>query len=87
LVCGNFRVVIASLLQSPIALPFDVDSSTALRIKSTSLLNVGLIRGLRIDDDPYIYHPVPRSLRTPPETLIHVLLVRIRASSQDVEVE
>jgi hypothetical protein len=87
LVYGNFRVVIAGLLQSPITLPFDVDSSTTLRIKSTSLLNVGLIRGLRIDDNPYIYHHVPRSLRTPPKTLIHVLLVRIRANSQDVEVE
>ena len=32
-----------SLLQSPIALPFDVDSSTALRIISTLLCNVGLI--------------------------------------------
>jgi hypothetical protein len=37
---------------------------------------------------PRLYIPTPTSLpRTIPETLIHIILVSIRASSQDVEVE
>ena len=52
---------------SPLAhlstLSFECRFSTALGFASTPFFQVGLIRGLRIDAPPYIYQPLPSSLR------------------------
>ena len=73
-----------------VSLPLLCRFSTALRITSPLFIQVGLIRGLRIDASAYIYQPAPRSsaihafdpesLR--PETLIH-MSTRIKASNQE----
>jgi hypothetical protein len=55
---------------------------TALKIASTLFIQVGLIRGSRIDATPYIYSLVPPPW-SHPETLIHILLIRIRVSYQE----
>jgi hypothetical protein len=57
----------------PISLSFERRFSTALKIKSTLLLKVGLIRGSRIDATPYISYP-PRG--NPPPSSREIILRR-----------
>ena len=65
-----------------VSLRFKSRFPTAIEIQSSSLIQVGLIRGLRIEAPAYIYQPLPPP-SADPKTLIHILHVRIRASYQE----